>query len=215
MNGVCNIRARNFTVLSAALLVVSLIVQGGALAAAEKAAAGKATPAARARAQLQWLAQFADQVKAKGHEAQLPPNLSRELGLNAGAAPTTVQQIATRVGTTVHAFNVLARARGQRVLFSYDEATQLTEAFRLRADGTLERGVSYRSGDASSAMPPVVAGAGYRRELRFWHEYVYGKGIAPPILTVPLAAPAGASPDLKPAAVPQAEPPPRDATTHP
>lgn len=215
MNRVRNIGARNFTVLSTALLVSGLIVQGGALAAAEKAAAGKATPAARARAQLQWLAQFADQVKAKGHEAQLPPNLSRELGLNAGAAPTTVQQIATRVGTTVHAFNVLARARGQRVLFSYDEATQLTEAFRLRADGTLERGVSYRSGDASSAMPPVVAGAGYRRELRFWHEYVYGKGIAPPILTVPLAAPAGASPDLKPAAVPQAEPPPRDATTHP
>ena len=209
MNGACKV-----AVLSAALLVVSLIVQGGALAAAEKAAAGKATPAARARAQLQWLALFADQVKAKGHEAQLPPHLSRELGLNTGASPTIVQQIATRVGTTVHAFNVLARARGQRVLFSYDEATQLTEAFRLRADGTLERGVTYRSGDAvsdsdsavhptyqsgdaSSAMPPVVAGAGYRRELRFWHEYVYGKGVAPPILTVPLAAPAGASPELK------------------
>ena len=193
MNGACKVAG-----LGAALLVASLIVQGGALAAsAGKATSGKAAPAARARAQLQWLALFADQVKAKGHEAQLPPHLSRELGLNTGASPTIVQQIATRVGTTVHAFNVLARARGQRVLFSYDEATQLTEAFRLRADGTLERGVTYRSGDASSAMPPVVAGAGYRRELRFWHEYVYGKGVAPPILTVPLAAPPGASPELK------------------
>jgi hypothetical protein len=193
MNGACKV-----AVLGAALLVASLIVQGGALAAsAGQATSGKAAPAARARAQLQWLALFADQVKAKGHEAQLPPHLSRELGLNTGASPTSVQQIATRVGTTVHAFNVLARARGQRVLFSYDEATQLTEAFRLRADGTLERGVTYRSGDASSTMPRVVAGAGYRRELRFWHEYVYGKGVAPPILTVPLAAPPGASPELK------------------
>jgi hypothetical protein len=189
MNAACRL-----AVLGAALLVLSLVVQDGAPAAT----AGKVTPASRARAELQWLAQFADQVKAKGHEAQLPPNLSRELGLNTGAAPTIVQQIATRVGTTVHAFNVPARARGQRVLFSYDEATQLTEAFRLRADGTLERGVTYRSGDASSAMPPVVAGAGYRRELRFWHEYVYGKGFAPPILTVPLAAPPGASPELNP-----------------
>jgi hypothetical protein len=194
MNGACRL-----AVLSAALLVASLLVQDGVLAAtAGKATAGNAAPAGRARAQLQWLAQFADQVRAKGHQAQLPPNLSRELGLNSGASPTIVQQIATRVGTTVHAFNVLAAARGQRVLFSYDEATQLTEAFRLRPDGTLERGVSYRSGDASSIMPPVVAGAGYRRELRFWHEYVYGKGFAPPILTVPLAAPPGASPELNP-----------------
>ncbi len=204
-------RARNFAVLGTALLVAGLIVQGETLAAT----ATKSTAAARARAGVQWLAQFAEQVKATGHEAQLPPHLSRELGLNSGASPTPVQQIATRVGTMVHAFNVLAHARGQRVLFSYDEATQLTEAFRLRTDGRLERGVSYRSGDASSAMPPVVAGAGYRRELRFWHEYVYGKGVAPPILTVPLAAPPGANPDLKPTAVPQVEPPPRDPTTHP
>jgi len=194
MNG-----ARRVAVLSATLLVVSLSVLGGALAAtAGQAAADKATPAARARAALQWLAQFTDQVKAKGSEAQLPPHLSRELGLNTGTSPTSVRQMVTRVGTTVHVFNVLAGERGQRVLFSFNEATQLAEAFRLRADGTLERGVSYRSGDVSSAMPPVVAGAGYRRELRFWHEYVYGKGVAPPILTVPLAAPAGASPQPDP-----------------
>lgn len=191
------------------MLCAALLIAGMACGRAQAAGAAKA------QADLQWVAQFTQQVLAKGHPAQLPPHLSGELALNNGAAMMQVQQIATRVGTTVHAFNVLMDGGRQRVLFSFDEATQSTEAFLLRADGTLDRAVSYRVGEAGSAMPKVAAGAGYRRELRFWREYLYGRSFAPPILTVPLAPPAGTEPGLRPDGAPRAGSPPPDATNRP
>ena len=127
-----------------------------------------------------------------------------ELALNDGTTPVPVRQIATRVDTVVHAFNVLAGERRQRVLFRYDESTHLTVAYSMRVDGALDKAVSYHSGGASSVVPPAAAKAGYLREVKFWSEYVRGKSAAP--------APVPAPPGVSPAAAPPV-PTPDDAAT--
>lgn len=164
--------------LAAAALAAAFLCHGRAFAAAPPAE----------------LAVFAQQVQKEGHEARLPPHLSIVLALGDGTAPTPVRQAATRVGTVVHTFNVLAGVHRQRVLISYDESTQLTEAFMLRANGTLGKAVTYRSGGASRLMAPAAASAGFQHEVNFWSEYLRGRTMAPPLLTAPA---------------------PRDATIHP
>jgi hypothetical protein len=186
------------TLLTGGALAALFLCRGFALAAP----AANAVPAAKAHSALAALALFAQTVQDKGHDAQLPPHLSKELALNDGARPTPVRQIATRVDTVVHAFNVLAGPRRQRVLFTYDEAAHLTQAYTLRTDGALGRAVSYRSGEAGMTMPLAAASAGYQREVKFWSEYVHGK---PPVTPTQ---------GLRPAAPLPAQPAPDAATTH-
>jgi hypothetical protein len=188
-----------------AQLLMGGLLAAGFLGQPVALATSPATPvrAAKTHAPLAALALYAQMVQDKGRDALLPPHLSKELALGDGAAATPVRQIATRAGTVVHAFNVLAGARHQRVLFTYDEAAQLTQAYTLRADGALGRAVSYRSGEPGAAMPAAAASAGYQREVKFWSEYVHGK---PPV---------SQSQGVRPAALPPDQPAPGAATTHP
>lgn len=159
---------------------------------------GHAAPAAPSP-----LIPFAQLVLEQGRDAQLPPHLSKMLALNDGSGPTPVRQVAIRVGTVVHDFNVVASDHRQRVLFTNDELSKLTKAYALRPDGTLRLALQYRSGGVSEPIAPAAAAKGFQTEVRFWSDYGYRK------------LPAAAAPSLKPFAGHRPQTVPNAVTTHP
>ena len=131
-----------------------------------------------------WFKPFCDRVVSEGKAGTLPPHLSLVLGLGDGVQPVPVKQAAKQDGHEIRTFNVV-QIEGKRsvVLMDYDEQKQRTVAgiphrgaelkqrtgaLLLRANGRLERAVTYKSGEQPEVVGAAQAQADLHQQLSYW-----------------------------------------------
>jgi len=135
------------------------------------AATGAVAAGPAARADGSSLGRIVDAVVRHGPTTQLPPHLSMVLGLSSVEHAVPMKQAELRDGTKIHTFMVGAADHADLVLLDYDEASGITEAYRLAPSGTLRKAVSYSAGATANEQPAAKARAGLSRELKFWTDW--------------------------------------------
>jgi hypothetical protein len=120
------------------------------------------------RGETPWTAVLTQQALTAGHQATLPPNLSRVLGLAAQGKGIEVRQLVTRAGKKVRTFNVSVADHRDLVIFSVDEGTQSTVAYLLAPGGRLRKAVSYQTGGPPRELSAAEANVGFAGEVRYW-----------------------------------------------
>jgi hypothetical protein len=115
-----------------------------------------------------WISGLTEQTLRQGTDATLPPHLSVVLGLTDHGESTPVRQIAVRVDHEVRAFNVCSSNHRNLVIFTVDEATQVTTAYLLSPDGKLLKAVSYSPAEPTRKLPTSEARTGFTRAVQYW-----------------------------------------------
>jgi hypothetical protein len=116
-----------------------------------------------------WIERLAGRVATEGASTSVPPHLALVLGIGSGETAVPARQLVERAGTHVRIFEV-AEAKGARVilLIHYDEASRLTEALHVRANGTLKQAVTYAAGAQPKEVPADKASALLGEALAYW-----------------------------------------------
>jgi hypothetical protein len=120
------------------------------------------------RAETPWTAVLIEQALTGGHQATLPPNVSRVLGLAAQGKSIEVRQLVTRADKIVRTFNVSVARHRDLVIFSVNEGTQATVAYLLAPGGSLRKAVSYQTGGPPLELSAAEAKVGFAGEVRYW-----------------------------------------------
>jgi hypothetical protein len=120
------------------------------------------------RAETPWTAVLIEQALTGGHQATLPPNVSRVLGLAAQGKSIEVRQLVTRADKIVRTFNVSVAHHRDLVIFSVDEGTRATVAYLLAPGGRLRKAVSYQTGGPPLELSAAEAKVGFAGEVRYW-----------------------------------------------
>ena len=124
-----------------------------------------------ARSEAAWLSGFTDRVLRQGHEALLPPHLALVLGLGAGEKPVAVRQLGTQSSHQIRTFNVFAeKGKPVVVILSYDQQSQVTQAFLLGRGAHLQKAVQYEAGAQPALLSAAVARIALQKELQYWSD---------------------------------------------
>ena len=113
-------------------------------------------------------AQLAQRAQREGTDALLPPHLSVVLGLTGAEQGVAVKQLLIRAAQRIRAFNVCAAAPSTVIIFEFDEATRIITAFRVSRAGTLDKAVTYESGQPVKELVGALARRALAEELRYW-----------------------------------------------
>ena len=111
-----------------------------------------------------------DSVLRHGRDGQLPPHLSRVLGIG-GDTAVDVKQAVLRDGPEVRVFNVCVANHKNVVILRTNEQERITKAYLVSAAGRLRLAVSFHAGGQTRQTPTAEASAALADEIKFWTEF--------------------------------------------